>query len=90
MAKIVTDIAGKVLVALCTGAGALLAKAASEKGVGAAIKMLQEKKESVADAAAAVVETTANVAEGVPTDAVEGVSEVLEKAAEVAEEVSGA
>ena len=90
MAKIVTDIAGQLLVALCTGAGALLAKAASEKGVGTAIKMLQEKKESVAEAAAAVVETTANVAETVPTDAVEGVSEVLEKAAEAVEEVSGA
>lgn len=88
MNKVVVDIASKILVTLGAGAGALLAKAATEKGIGSAIKLIQEKKDTLAE----VVETTAenvNPSE-VVTEAMGTVEEVVEKAAEVAEEVSGA
>lgn len=88
MNKVVVDIASKILVTLGAGAGALLAKAATEKGIGSVIKSIQEKKETLAE----VVETTAenvNPSE-VVTEAMGVVSDVAEKAAEVAEEVSGA
>lgn len=88
MNKVVFDIASKILVTLGAGAGALLAKAATEKGIGSVIKSIQEKKDTLAE----VVETTAenvNPSE-VVTEAMGTVEEVVEKAAEVAEEVSGA
>lgn len=88
MNKVVVDIASKILVTLGAGAGALLAKAATEKGIGSVIKSIQEKKDTLAE----VVETTAenvNPSEAV-TEAMGTVEEVVEKAAEVAEEVSGA
>lgn len=88
MNKVVVDIASKILVTLGAGAGALLAKAATEKGIGSVIKSIQEKKDTLAE----VVETTAenvNPSE-VVTEAMGVVSDVAEKAAEVAEEVSGA
>lgn len=86
--KIVVDIASKILVTLAAGAGALMAKAATEKGIGAAIKKIAENKDAIKEA----VETTAenvNPSE-VVTEAMGTVEEVVEKAAEVAEEVSGA
>ena len=88
MNKVLVDIASKILVTLGSGAGALLANAATEKGIGSVIKSIQEKKETLAE----VVETTAenvNPSE-VVTEAMGVVSDVAEKAAEVAEEVSGA
>lgn len=88
MNKVVVDIASKILVTLGAGAGALLAKAATEKGIGSVIKSIQEKKDALAE----VVETTAenvNPSE-VVTEAMGTVEEVVEKATEVAEEVSGA
>ena len=88
MNKVVVDIASKILITLGAGAGALLAKAATEKGIGSVIRSIQEKKDTLAE----VVETTAeNVnASEVVTEAMGTVEEVVEKAAEVAEEVSGA
>lgn len=86
--KIVVDIASKILVTLAAGAGALMAKAATEKGIGTAIKKIAENKDAIKEA----VETTAenvNPSE-VVTEAMGTVEEVVEKAAEVAEEVSGA
>ena len=87
MNKVVVDIASKILVTLGAGAGALLAKAATEKGIGSVIKSIQEKKDTLAE----VVETTAENADpAAVTEAMGTVEEVVEKAAEVAEEVSGA
>lgn len=88
MNKVVVDIASKILVTLGAGAGALLAEAATEKGIGSVIKSIQEKKDTLAE----VVETTSeNVnASEVVTEAMGVVSDVAEKAAEVAEEASGA
>ena len=87
MNKVVVDIASKILITLGAGAGALLAKAATEKGIGSVIKSIQEKKDTLAE----VVETTAeNVDPSSVTEAMGTVEEVVEKAAEVAEEVSGA
>lgn len=88
MNKVVVDIASKILVTLGAGAGALLAKAATEKGIGSVIKKIGENKDAIKEA----VETTAenvNPSE-VVTEAMGTVEEVVEKAAEVAEEVSGA
>lgn len=81
MANVVTEISKKVLIALGTGAGALLAKAATEKSIGAAIKAIQDKKSVVQD-----------VAETVATDAnpADVVTEAMETVEAVAEEVGGA
>ncbi len=86
--KIVVDIASKILVTIAAGAGALMAKAATEKGIGAAIKKIAENKEEIKDAIETAAEDV-NPAE-VMTEAMGTVEEVVEKAAEVAEEVSGA
>ena len=86
--KIVVDIASKILVTIAAGAGALMAKAATEKGIGTAIKKIAENKDTIKE----VVETTGenvNPSE-VVTEAMGTVEEVVEKVTEVAEEVSGA
>ena len=84
MAKnVAVEIASKILVTLGAGAGALLAKAATEKGLGTVIKAIQEKKNAVED----IIDVDPTE---VVTETMGGVEEVVEKAAEVAEEVSGA
>lgn len=93
--KVIVEIASKVLVTLGAGAGALLAKAATEKGLGAAIKAIQDKKAS--DVVATMTEVVTDAATGdvnpseVVTEAMGTVETVVEKAAEtIAEEASGA
>ena len=88
MNKIVTDIASKVLVTLAAGAGALLAKSATEKGLGSVIKKIGENKEAVKEVAENAAEA---VASGEATETLTAAMEtVTEAAAEVAEEASGA
>ena len=84
--KVVIDIASKVLVTLAAGAGALLAKSATQKGLGEVIKKLGESKTEVKEAVETATET---MTEALP-EAAESVAETVEKVAEVAEEVSGA
>lgn len=86
MNKVVTDIASKVLVTLAAGAGALLAKSATEKGLGSVIKKISENKEAVKETVEAATETATEAAPDVVTAAMDVVQEVAEKA----EEVSGA
>ena len=80
--KVVVDIASKLLVTLAAGAGALLAKSATQKGLGEVIKKLSESKTEVKEAVETATETM--------TEALPEVAETVEKVAEVAEEVSGA
>lgn len=88
MNKIVTDIASKVLVTLAAGAGAILAKAATEKGIGSVVKKIADSKEAVKEVAENAAEA---VASGEATETLTSAMEtVTEAAAEVAEEASGA
>ena len=84
--KVVVDIASKLLVTLAAGAGALLAKSATQKGLGEVIKRIGESKSEVKEAVESATET---MTETLP-DAAESMAEAVEKVAEVAEEASGA